>query len=184
VSDDLIDDVTRAILLADAARHAARMEARKVTMKEKHPANRAKKAVIARSIAKRAEMRARGEPKGRWGESDRDRALLALASGEWLAHSDIGKRANMTTQTAQWVMAHCARKGLVERAENEDSASIPKGNGLVTPQPKFLWRLTRAGEAVCGDIQARMGEAKEDAGFARLQAATARRRALRAARKG
>lgn len=182
MSDDgLIDGVTRAILLAEAARRRARMEARTAKLRAELYPTPQQKAVKA-SIATRRAMAAKGEPKGRWGESERDRALLALEGGEWMAHSDIGKRGGMTTQRAQWAMALCERKGLVERAENVDRTPRPRGKGLVEMQPKFLWRLTRAGKAVCGDIQARLGEIKGDAGFAFLQAATARRRAQKKAR--
>ncbi|HEY5793423.1 MAG TPA: hypothetical protein VIU82_00285 [Bosea sp. (in: a-proteobacteria)] len=176
--------MTRAILLADAARRAARMDARKVTMKEKHWTRRPKREAQERSLATRADMIARGEPKGRWGESDRDRALLALEGGEWLAHSDIGKRAGMSTQRAQWAMKRSAAEGLVECAENEEYAGKPRPGGPVKEQPKFLWRLTRAGKAVCGDIRDQLGQVKPDKGWAAMELARKRRLArLRAAKK-
>lgn len=182
MSDDgLIDEVTRAILLAEAARRRARMEARTAKLRaELYPTEQEK--VHKASVATRRAMAAKGEPKGRWGESDRDRALLVLEGGEWMAHSDIGKRAGMTTQRAQWVMAHCNRHGLVERVENADYAGKPKPGAPGVEQPKFLWRLTRAGKAVCGDIRASLGEVKPDKGAAALRARSERLKAQKKTR--
>lgn len=176
MSDDaFIDEVTRALLMAEKARRQRAMDARTAKLRaELYPTHQEKR--LRASVATRRAMAERGEPKGRWGESERDRALLALAGGEWLAHSDIGKRARTTTQKAQWLMAGCARLGLVEKVENADYAGKPAPSSPVKEQPKFLWRITRAGRGVVDDIQAHMGEVKPDRGFARLRARWERQR--------